>query len=245
MSDSQNTAAKLVGDNIVAMRSNWSFGGTTADTFVSHIKRSVPLYEIGHNLICQISDFFVHNDSTCYELGVSTGELISKLAHYNSHKSNVRWIGFDVEENMIAKAREHAVGLNNIELLVQDINQVHMENADFIVAYYTIQFIPPRFRQALYNKIYESLNWGGAFLLFEKVRAPDARFQDMATALYDDYKKSQGFSDDEILSKSRSLRGVLEPYTSDANNGYLKRAGFQDTLSIMKYVCFEGILAIK
>ena len=29
------------------------------------------------------------------------------------------------------------------------------------------------------KKIYKSLNWGGGFIMFEKVRAPDARFQDL------------------------------------------------------------------
>ena len=32
----------------------------------------------------------------------------------------------------------------------------------------------PKNRQILYDRIYESLNWGGGFFLFEKTRAPDA-----------------------------------------------------------------------
>ncbi len=245
MAIGDNAAEKQVGDNIVAMRGSWTFGGNTADNFVNHVRRSVPFYDVGHNLICEISDFFVHNDSVCYELGTSTGELLAKMVQYNAHKPNVRWIGIDVEENMIKKARAHTAGLQNVELLTHDITQVHFEKSDLVVAYYCVQFIQPRYRQELFNKIYESLNWGGAFLLFEKVRAPDARFQDMMTAMYEDYKKGQGYSDEEILTKSRSLRGVLEPYTSEANLGYLKRAGFVDVLSVMKYVCFEGFLAIK
>ena len=39
-----------------------------------------------------------------------------------------------------------------------------------IISYYSIQFIPTRDRQDLINKIYESLEWGGAFVWFEKVR---------------------------------------------------------------------------
>ena len=41
-----------------------------------------------------------------------------------------------------------------------------------------MQFINPKFRQIYLNKIYNSLNWGGAFS-FEKIRGNDARFQDM------------------------------------------------------------------
>jgi len=67
-----------------------------------------------------------------------------------------------------------------------------------------VQFIRPSYRQLLIDKIYKTLNWGGAFLYFEKVRAPDARFQDIMTGIYNEYKLEQGYSPDEIIQKSRS-----------------------------------------
>ena len=111
--------------------------------------------------------------------------------------------------------------------------------------YYTMQFIPPNVRQIIYNKIYESLNWGGALIIFEKVRAKDARFQDIMSHLYVDYKLSNGYKPLEIFAKSRSLKGVLEPFSSEDNVRFIERAGFKDYMTIMKYVTFEGILAIK
>ena len=42
-----------------------------------------------------------------------------------------------------------------------------------------MQFIAPKKRQLLFDKIYNSLNWGGAFVLCEKIRGSDARFQDI------------------------------------------------------------------
>jgi tRNA (cmo5U34)-methyltransferase len=235
-----------VGDQITAKRSAWDFSGDTPRSFVSHISRSVPLYAEGHDLVCRLSDFFIQPGSLGLELGVSTGELIAKLAQYNGHKENVRWLGIDIEEAMIEEARRHCTGLENVELLVDDITTADfVQGLDFVVCYYTIQFLPPRLRQPLFDKIFASLNWGGALVLFEKVRAPDARFQDITTALYDDFKQEQGFSETEIMAKRRSLRGVLEPYSTAANLDYLERAGFRDYLSMMKYVCFEGFLAIK
>ena len=114
-----------------------------------------------------------------------------------------------------------------------------------MIAYYTVQFVPPRLRQNLINRIFEALNWGGALLLFEKVRGPDARFQDMLTSLYADFKLNKGYTPDEIINKSRSLKGILEPFSTQANIDMLGRAGFKDTTSVMKYLCFEGFLAIK
>lgn len=234
-----------VGQGIEADNAGWTFGGKVPDTFVSHIKHSVPLYEEGHDLICQVSDFFCGKDSTCYELGVSTGELLRKLALHHAAKPGIRWIGLDVEEAMIEKARQHCADVRNIQVSQEDIRLYEYEPADLFVSYYCMQFVPPRDRQQIFDKVYKSLHWGGAFIMFEKVRGPDARFQDMLSSLYSDFKARNGLSADEILAKTRSLKGILEPFSTEGNIGLLKRAGFSDIMTIQKYLCFEGFLAIK
>ncbi|NWG47200.1 MAG: methyltransferase domain-containing protein [Alphaproteobacteria bacterium] len=234
-----------VGHNIQAENAAWTFGNNVPDTFVDHIRQSVPLYEEGHDLICQLSDFFVSGESVVYEIGVSTGELLKKLAVHNRHKPSARWIGLDPEKAMVKKAREHCADVANIEIEEADVRLYEFEPADFMVSYYCMQFIPPRYRQEVINKVYQSLNWGGAFILFEKTRGPDARFQDIVTALYNDFKSRRGFSDGEIISKARSLKGILEPFSTQGNIDLLKRAGFVDIMSIQKYICFEGFIAIK
>ncbi|HZI27500.1 MAG TPA: methyltransferase domain-containing protein [Gemmatimonadaceae bacterium] len=234
-----------VGHEIETKRAGWSFDGNVSETFVEHVRQSVPLYDAGHDLIRSISDYFIRDDSTCYEIGTSTGELIRKLATHHVHKPGVRWIGIDPVEAMIDRAREHCAGVPNIELVCDDAVTYNFEKADLFVSYYCVQFVQPRHRQELINKIYERLHWGGAFLLFEKVRGPDARFQDMSVALYNDFKAKNGFSADEILNKTASLKGVLEPFSTEGNLGLLRRAGFTDIMSVMKWICFEGFLAIK
>ena len=108
-----------------------------------------------------------------------------------------------------------------------------------------MQFINPSIRQVITDKIFNSLNWGGAFLFFEKVRGPDARFQDIMQTLYTEYKMSEGYNEKEIIGKTLSLKGILEPFSSNANIEMLKRAGFQDINLVFKRLCFEGYLAIK
>jgi tRNA (cmo5U34)-methyltransferase len=148
---------------------------------------------------------------------------------------------------MITRARQKQdeLGAANVTFAVDDIALVSLEPCDLITAYYTVQFVRPSIRQELINKIYQSLAWGGAFLMFEKVRASDARFQDITTGLYTDYKLEQGYTPEEIVQKSRSLKGVLEPFSTQGNLDLLRRAGFVDVISVMKYVCFEGFLAVK
>ena len=236
-----------VGDGLEAGNARWSFGGQTAHQFDEHVSKSVPMYTEGHQIVCDLSDFFLSEGSTCYELGCSTGALTTKLAQHNKGKEHARFIGIDLESAMIDLANEKSehLKLEQTDFILDDVIQADISNADLVVAYYTVQFIRPSERQRLIDNIYSALNWGGAFILFEKVRANDARFQDITTSLYNEYKIAQGYTPEEIFSKSRSLKGVLEPFSTQGNQDLLARAGFEDVLSIFKYLSFEGFLAIK
>ena len=233
-----------VGDRIAAENSRWTFGGDVSEAFDAHVSKSVPLYAEGHGLITKLTDFFIGDGSLCYELGCSTGQLTSRLAEHNRGK-DVRFVGVDCEAGMVDQARKKCAEYPNVEIVEGDIVEFDFQPADLVVAYYTVQFVRPKFRQMLFDKVYQTLNWGGAFLLFEKVRGSDARFQDIATAVYTDFKIDQGYSFNEIVAKSRSLKGVLEPFSTQGNLDLLNRAGFVDVATVMKYVCFEGFLAIK
>ena len=238
---------KKVSATLPLERANWTFNGKLVDSFDAHISRSVPLYKEGHVLICDMSDFFIKPNSICYEIGCSTGTLTLELAAHHKNKPEAHFIGVDIEEDMIRKScsKLNQVKGLNVSFLAEDVTQLEMDQADLIVCYYTVQFINTSVRQKLIDKLYKTLNWGGALLLFEKVRGADARFQDILSALYHDYKLREGYSADEIIAKSRSLKGVLEPFSTQGNLDMLKRAGFVDINTVQKYLCFEGFLAIK
>ncbi len=233
----------ISGDGIDAQNANWKFDEQVAEHFEEHISKSVPLYKEGHHLVTKLSDFFVKDDSICYELGSSTGTLTYKLAKHHNFR-NAKFFGIELEEAMVKKAKELHKS-ENLIFVNDDLTLYEFEQSDFIVAYYTVQFIHPKLRQELINKIYKKLNWGGAFIMYEKVRANDARFQDIITTLYMEYKLENGYAPKEIIAKTKSLKGVLEPFSTQGNLDMLKRAGFTDILTVQKYMNFEGFLAIK
>lgn len=233
-----------VGDAISVKNARWSFGGNVPQTFDQHVSRSVPQYEQGHEIVVALSDFFIRNGSVVYELGCSTGELTRRLAEANCDR-DVSIIGLEIERAMVEVANHKNSDLSKVKICQADILDEELDAADLIVAYYTIQFVNPAMRQLLFNKIYSSLNWGGGFILFEKVRAADARFQDIMSSLYVDFKLQNGFTEEEIVSKSRSLKGVLEPFSTQGNIDMMRRSGFIDIMTVFKHLCFEGFLAIK
>ena len=233
-----------VDKKIQAENAGWTFENI-ADDFDEHVERSVPLYRDGHTLVSQISDFFLPKDAVVTEIGTSTGALASRFLQHHSGRDDIRYIGIDLIELMVRKASERFKDDRRAEFVHADVTAYEFERSSMVISYYCIQFIPAKIRQLVYDRIYEALDWGGAFLLFEKVRAPDARFQDICGQVYQEYKLQRSFSEAEILNKQRSLKGILEPFSTQGNIDMMKRAGFVDIMSVMKWVSFEGFLAIK
>ena len=233
-----------VDKKISAKNSAWTFDKNIPQNFDKHISKSVPLYHQMQWLCEQISDFYIKEDSVVYDIGCSTGSLLNRLAKRHNQKKKIRFIGMDIVKKMISFAKKNN-SQKKIKFLNKDIIKFKLEKTDFVICFYTLQFIHPKFRQNVLNKIFKNLNWGGALFLVEKVRSYDARTQDQMTTIYEEFKSINGFSEKEISAKKKSLKGVLEPFSSTANVQMLKRAGFKDISSVAKFISFEGFLAIK
>ena len=68
------------GDDIKAKAGRWTFGGDVAKNFDTHIKKSVPGYEEGHNLVAKLAPFFIGSENSKFlEIGCSTGSLTKRL----------------------------------------------------------------------------------------------------------------------------------------------------------------------
>lgn len=240
------TEFNLAGDDIETDISSWDFGGETPKNFEDHISKSVPGYLEGQELIASYCDFFINlTPKVIYDLGCSTGKLLQSIEKRHSSKE-ISYIGIDIEPEMINIAKKKKFfNPNRFLFECKDILDVQFEEASVISSYYTLQFILPSVRQKLVNKIYDSLAWGGAFFVFEKTRGPDGRFQDMNTHVYNEYKLNKGYKPNEIFSKSRSLAGILEPFSDKGNYEMFQRAGFKDIEYIFTNICFKGWICVK
>lgn len=240
----KKTKIKNVGNDIQHENASWSFDGKTAKNFDKHIKQSIPMYDSMHDLALKISDFFLTEKANVYDLGCSTGTFINLLQKRHK-KKNHNIYGIDEIKKMCIEAKKKNKKFKNIKIINAKLEKFKFKTSSMISSFFTMQFIRPSRRQLMFNKIFNSLDWGGCFFLFEKVRYPDARFQDIMNQVYFDYKLDQGFSAGEIINKSRSLKGIMEPFSTNGNIQLLKRAGFKDIVTIFKFTSFEGILAIK
>ena len=94
-----------VDKNIKSKRSNWKFDKNVAKSFEKHIGQSVPFYKVSHELTLKLSDFFLKGNSTCYDLGCSTGNLLKEIQNRHKEK-NINYIGFDQSMEMLKIAKK-------------------------------------------------------------------------------------------------------------------------------------------
>ncbi|MBG6069640.1 methyltransferase domain-containing protein [Micromonospora ureilytica] len=233
-----------VGDNITLTTPQWTFSDGTAEHFDEHVSRSVPGYQDGHDVIAQLSDFFATPGSRIVEVGCSTAALTAKLAERHLH-ADVKFLGIDIVSEMVAQARQRCNALPNVNIELGDALRIDYSDCSLVVMYYTLQFVAPHKRPNLIRRICSEMLPGGALVLFEKTRLPEPHLQDIFNQCYEEFKVTRGFSSDEILGKARSLRSVLEPFTSAENIAMLKQAGFARTELIHKNLAFEGLIGVK
>lgn len=228
------------GQNIKVRDGEWSFS-KIEKKFDKHINTSVPFYDEGHEIITNISTFFLMENSKCLDIGCSTGTLLNKINRKLSSRK-LFLTGIDTQKGMIKEAKKKN---KNIIFYNKDFFKTKFKLQDMIISYYTAQFIPPKKRHVFFKKIFDTLEWGGAFIIFEKIRASDARFQDIFSLLYQDFKLDKGHNSSSIIAKSKSLKGVLEPFSDKGNLFLLKNAGFKDITPIFQWLSFKGYLCIK
>jgi tRNA (cmo5U34)-methyltransferase len=221
----------------------WTFGENVYKEFNSHIEKSIPSYLKTQKLISELSTYFLREDSVCYDIGFSTGTLLVKINNLNLEKK-INFIGIEPEINMLRSFKK-TKQFKKITLINKVVENIKMKKSDYIISHYTLQFIRQNLRLKILRKIYNSLNPGGGFILFEKIYANNSRFEKIFSDMLVDFKSANNFSEKEIINKNKSIRGILESLTTNQNIKNLKNAGFKNTQIIHQDINFIGILSIK
>jgi len=220
----------------------FEFDEEVARVFDDMIGRSVPGYDLLLRLIALYGDVFVQPDSRIYDLGCSTGLAARVLAQQAGERARI--VAVDNSPAMIDRCRSRHHGLG-IDWQCADITDLPIEDASLVVLNLTLQFIDPAQRLELLRRIHKGLRPGGALVLTEKIRYPDAALQRRMTELYQAFKKTQGYSDLEISQKRSALEKVLLPDTEAQHRQRLCEAGFGEIDECFRGLLFVSWLAVK
>jgi len=241
----EESRAEQVDELITALPGEWRFDHEVAKDFDQHVRKSVPFYDQVQDMVVEMSEWFVRDGMAVYDLGTSTGETILQLQRKHAGKKDLRFIGVDNSLPMLEKARTKCAG-GNVQLLHQNLSALsELPDAGLVTAIYALQFLPLSERRRVLERVHRDLQEGGAIVMVEKIRGETSLFEDMWLELYWDMKKKSGLNAEQVLSKARSLRGVLVPLTVSENIQLLREAGFSSVDVFLKWYNFAGFIAIK
>ncbi len=222
----------------------FEFDEDVAAVFDDMIERSVPFYRHNLELVVELLRRRIKSGMRIVDLGSSTGALLIELARRCDVAAE--FVGIDNAPAMVELSRKKAKALEaDVTFLCEDLLTYDYGRADIVVANYTLQFIRPVVRGKVVEKIFASLKEEGMFVCSEKILMENKWLNKQIIDIYHDYKKSQGYSDTEIMRKREALENVLIPYTIEENRAMMREAGFGTVDTLFQWGNFATLVAMK
>lgn len=233
-----------------ARGSDFVFNNEVAQVFDDMIVRSIPFYLEQQCMIKEIGKRFWIPNADVYDLGCSTATTLINLCR--EIEGPGRFIGYDNSIPMLEQARQKIKenGLENrIEVRFGDLNgdlsNLAIENASVITMCFTLQFIRPLKRDNLIKKLYSALVEDGTLVVTDKILTSSTHMNRFFIDFYYDFKRRNGYSENEIMRKRESLENVLIPYRIDENLDLFRRNGFEIVETFFQWYNFAGFLCVK
>lgn len=221
----------------------WEFDEEVTRVFGDMLSRSIPNYDTMRELCFMVGRNFVRENGIVSDIGCSNGLASDKFVNAFP---NAKFYLSDVSEPMLDACRKKYEGNENVVVLNHDLrNGVPMKGNDLVIASLTLQFTPIEYRWNILQSIYDSLNPGGALILVEKILGSNAHIDNILVNEYYNIKRENGYSEELIQNKRKSLEGVLVPLTSDFNEHLLTMCGFKEIDCFWRCLNFCAWVAIK
>ena len=238
-------------DNIYSKELNqvkpFKFDENVAKVFPDMISRSVPGYDLIIMMLESITRQYLQEDSNCYDLGCSLGASTLSMMH-GIDKKDCKIYAIDNSYPMIKKCKSYLDLYHTpaeINLICSDIQDVKIRNASIVVMNFTLQFIEPKYRTEIIQKIYDGLNPGGILILSEKISFVENTKHNLNDELHLNFKRQQGYSNLEVSQKRSSLDNVLIRENLQIHEDRILKIGFSTFEMWFRCFNFVSLLAVK
>jgi len=225
--------------------SKFTFDQKVVDVFDDMVLRSVPGYKQMIELIGLAGRNYPVINSNVYDLGCSTGAVTLSITS-NLKSESIKIFSIDNSQEMLNQCSKNLLGTEaNIQYICDDIENIQFENASLIVLNLTLQFINPKNRSDLIERIFKSLLPGGALIISEKIINENEEINKSLISLHESFKRENGYSETEIAQKRKAIEDVLIPESIEQHLKRLSDAGFKKPLVQMQCINFASFLAVK
>ncbi len=232
-------------DNVTP-KGKWEFDSEVAKCFADMLERSIPDYKSMRSLVYETGEKYIQPNTWLVDVGCSTG--LATEPFFKRHGNELRYYFCDNSTDMLAEcADKFKDGMSGTQVIFSNAdfwNTDMPDNTSLCLCILSMQFMPTSYRQFMINTIYDRLTEGGAFIFVEKVIG-SKRMDDTLVDLYYQMKRANGYTDEKIMEKRKSLENVLSPLKAKWNEDMLHEAGFEKVDMFWRCLNFCGWVAVK
>lgn len=221
----------------------WEFNEDVAACFANMLERSIPDYKSMRALVYKAGERFVKPDTLIVDVGCSTGLAVEPFVE--KYRDQNDFLLIDSAPAMVEASRKRfrdEPGVSVKPGYLWDHLPLR-DPASLVLSVLSLQFMPTSYRQKMISDIYGGLTPGGALILVEKVVSED--LDELMVQMYYEMKRENGYTEDQIMEKRRSLENVLSPLKPEWNVDMLRKAGFHDVGMFWRCLNFCGWIAVK
>ena len=221
----------------------WEFNEDVAACFANMLERSIPDYKSMRALVYKAGGRFIQPDTLVVDLGCSTGLAVEPFVE--KYKDQNDFLLIDNAPAMADACRERFAGNPGVRVEHGNVwNYLPFKDkASLVLSVLSLQFMPTAYRQRMIADIYDSMTPGGAFIFVEKIIGEN--LDDLMVELYYEMKRENGYTEEQIMEKRRSLENVLSPLKAEWNVDMLRAAGFRQVEMFWRCLNFCGWIAVK
>lgn len=226
---------------------SWEFNESVAKDFDNHVSASVPGYELFHDYIARLAEFYIEDGDAILDIGCSTGTLLRdiklKLPNRDFYMSGVDKSGamIDIAISNVNDLKTYFFNGDIFEFF--DLADSSL-SLSFITIVLTLQFLSYEDRLKVLKTCRSRLKDRGVVVVVEKIIQEDGHMQKMFDEIYQEMKFENGLSKDSLFDKTLSLRGKMKPLNSLENEELFYKSGF-DYIPFMQIGCFKGWILRK
>jgi tRNA (cmo5U34)-methyltransferase len=224
----------------------WEFDDNVTKVFDNMLARSIPGFTDMRNLVTSLAVKYAIPNTAIVDLGSSRGgsliPIIEKLG------KSQKYVGVEISKAMRDACTVELGKYSEVEfeLLDLDLRENYPEfKTSIVLSVLTLQFIPIEYRQEILERAFNNLQVGGAIILVEKILGVDAHINRTFIDLYYGLKGENGYTEEQINTKRKSLEGVLVPVTATWNEQLLQESGFKHVDCFWRNLNFAGWIGVK
>lgn len=231
----------------------FEFDAEVSAIFDDMARRSIPMYRESHRIhaaMCynEILDIYYHQNrkANVLDFGCSTGTFIDELCKRFQSEGKELWdhatVGvLDNSPHMLAQlAAKHP----KAKLIEADALKVSFDPGiyDIINTSYLIQFLHPEKKFDVLHMLSSSLRTNGLFISSQKewIGVEEGVWFD---ELYIDYRKANGYTQEEIDAKTKALKGAMWCCSYRDYRELLIAAGFINIQATVRWLHFNSLIA--